>query len=56
MLLLLIANYVRTEGEDQIAVPVVRCYLHDELDLGYSYSRFRQQRYTRRKARAPTVS
>ena len=30
--------------EDQVAVPVVRRYQHDELDLGYRHSRFREQR------------
>jgi len=35
------------EGEDQIAVPLVRRYIHDELDLGYRQSRFREQRQTR---------
>src|SRR5437660_4005047 len=34
-------------GEDQLAVPLVRRYLHDELDLGYRHSRFRQQRQVR---------
>lgn len=34
-------------GEDQFAVPLVRRYLHDELDLGYRHSRFRQQRQVR---------
>jgi UDP-N-acetylmuramate dehydrogenase len=33
--------------EDQLAVPLVRRYLHDELDLGYRYSRFRAQRQVR---------
>jgi UDP-N-acetylmuramate dehydrogenase len=31
-------------AEDQLAVPLVRRYLHDELDLGYRHSRFREQR------------
>jgi UDP-N-acetylmuramate dehydrogenase len=34
-------------GEGQIAVPVVRRYQHDELDLGYRHSRFREQRQVR---------
>ncbi len=34
-------------GEDQLAVPLVRRYLHDELDLGYRHSRFRAQRQAR---------
>ena len=34
-------------GEDQLAVPLVRRYLHDELDLGYRQSRFRAQRQVR---------
>ena len=34
-------------GEDQLAVPLVRRYLHDELDLGYRHSRFREQRQVR---------
>src|SRR6266446_1270185 len=34
-------------GEDQLAVPLVRRYLHDELDLGYRHSRFRAQRQVR---------
>jgi UDP-N-acetylmuramate dehydrogenase len=33
--------------EDQIAVPIVRRYVHDELDLGYRHSRFREQRQIR---------
>src|SRR5256886_5484952 len=33
--------------EDQLAVPLMRRYLHDELDLGYRHSRFRQQRQVR---------
>jgi UDP-N-acetylmuramate dehydrogenase len=31
-------------GEDQIAVPFMRRYSRDELDLGYRHSRFREQR------------
>jgi len=34
-------------GEDQVAVPFMRRYLHDELDLGYRHSRFREQRQVR---------
>jgi len=34
-------------GEDQLALPLVRRYLHDELDLGYRHSRFRAQRQVR---------
>src|SRR5260370_27330000 len=34
-------------GEDQLAVPLVRRYLHDELDLGYRHSRFRAQQQAR---------
>ncbi len=33
--------------EDQLAVPLMRRYLHGELDLGYRHSRFRQQRQVR---------
>ena len=36
-----------TAGEGQIAVPLVRRYQHDELDLGYRHSRFREQRQVR---------
>jgi len=35
------------EGEDRVAVPFVRRYVHDELDLGYRHSRFREQRQAR---------
>jgi len=38
------ARGCNTAGEDQIAVPFMRRYLHDELDLGYRHSRFREQR------------
>lgn len=31
-------------GEGEISYPIIRRYLHDELDLGYRYSRFREQR------------
>jgi UDP-N-acetylmuramate dehydrogenase len=41
------ARGCNAEGEDQVAVPVVRRYLHDELDLGYRHSRFREQRQVR---------
>jgi len=41
------ARGCNAEGEDQIAVPFVRRYLHDELDLGYRHSRFREQRQVR---------
>ncbi len=34
-------------GEDEIALPLVRHYQHDELDLGYRHSRFREQRQVR---------
>src|SRR5436305_4295436 len=34
-------------GEDKLAVPIMRRYLHDELDLGYRHSRFREQRQVR---------
>src|SRR6059058_5785844 len=30
--------------QGEMSYPIVRRYLHDELDLGYRYSRFRQQR------------
>jgi UDP-N-acetylmuramate dehydrogenase len=33
-------------SEDQLSVPLIRRYLHDELDLRYRYSRFREQRRT----------
>jgi UDP-N-acetylmuramate dehydrogenase len=36
-----------TAGEGEISYPMVRRYLHDELDLGYRYSRFRAQRQVR---------
>ncbi len=41
------ARGCNAEGEDQVAVPVVRRYQHDELDLGYRHSRFREQRQVR---------
>ena len=41
------ARGCNAEGEDQLAVPVVRRYQHDELDLGYRHSRFREQRQVR---------
>jgi UDP-N-acetylmuramate dehydrogenase len=41
------ARGCNTEGEDQVAVPFLRRYLHDELDLGYRHSRFREQRQVR---------
>lgn len=33
------------DGEDTIAVPLIQQYEHADLDLGYRYSRFRQQRH-----------
>jgi|SRR5947209_1981683 len=36
-----------SEEEDQVTLPLIRRYLHDELDLGYRYSRFREQRWVR---------
>ncbi|HEX6482241.1 MAG TPA: UDP-N-acetylmuramate dehydrogenase [Ktedonobacteraceae bacterium] len=41
------ARGINVAGEDQLAVPLVRRYLHDELDLGYRHSRFREQRQVR---------
>lgn len=41
------ARGINVAGEDQLAVPLVRRYLHDELDLGYRHSRFRHQRQVR---------
>ena len=41
------ARGCNAEGEGQLAVPVVRRYQHDELDLGYRHSRFREQRQVR---------
>ena len=41
------ARGINVAGEDQLAVPLVRRYLHDEIDLGYRHSRFREQRQTR---------
>jgi UDP-N-acetylmuramate dehydrogenase len=35
------------DGEDEISLPLLRRYLHDELDLSYRHSRFRQQRRAR---------
>ena len=35
------------EGEDGISLPLLRRYLHDELDLSYRHSRFREQRRVR---------
>src|SRR5437588_3896048 len=35
------------DGEDGISLPLLRRYLHDELDLSYRQSRFRQQRRVR---------
>jgi UDP-N-acetylmuramate dehydrogenase len=32
------------EGEDQVGMPLMRRYEHSDLDLGYRYSRFREQR------------
>jgi len=36
-----------TAGADEFSPPLVRRYLHDELDLGYRHSRFREQRQIR---------
>jgi UDP-N-acetylmuramate dehydrogenase len=41
------ARGCNTAGEDQLALPLVRRYSHDELDLGYRHSRFREQRQVR---------
>jgi UDP-N-acetylmuramate dehydrogenase len=35
------------DGEDEISLPLMRRYLHDELDLSYRHSRFREQRRAR---------
>ena len=35
------------DGEDEISLPLMRRYLHDELDLSYRHSRFREQRRVR---------
>src|SRR6266550_7827683 len=34
-------------AEGEMSYPIVRRYLHDELDLGYRHSRFREQRQAR---------
>ncbi len=34
-------------GEDDVHLPQIRRYQHDELDLGYRHSRFREQRRSR---------
>ncbi len=34
-------------GADEFSLPLVRRYQHDELDLGYRHSRFREQRQVR---------
>jgi UDP-N-acetylmuramate dehydrogenase len=34
----------RSSSEDQYSIPLVRRYLHDELDLSYRHSRFRELR------------
>jgi UDP-N-acetylmuramate dehydrogenase len=36
-----------TAGADEFSLPLVRNYQHDELDLGYRHSRFREQRQVR---------
>ena len=36
-----------TAGADEFSLPLVRRYQHDELDLGYRHSRFREQRQVR---------
>ncbi len=35
------------DGEEEISLPLLRRYLHDELDLSYRHSRFREQRRVR---------
>jgi UDP-N-acetylmuramate dehydrogenase len=35
------------DEEDEISLPLMRRYLHDELDLSYRHSRFREQRRVR---------
>ncbi len=42
-------------GEDQIAVPFMRRYVRDELDLGYRHSRFREQRQVRFDAKGQLI-
>lgn len=41
------ARGCNTEDEHDIGIPLVRRYEHDELDLSYRHSRFREQRYIR---------
>jgi UDP-N-acetylmuramate dehydrogenase len=38
------ARGINTAGADEFSLPLVRRYQHDELDLGYRHSRFREQR------------
>jgi UDP-N-acetylmuramate dehydrogenase len=38
------ARGANMDGEDTIAIPMVRNYEHDDLDLSYRHSRFRAQR------------
>lgn len=40
------ARGCNTQEKDQFTQPIVRRYQHDELDLGYRHSRFREPRYT----------
>lgn len=40
------ARGCNTQEKDQFTQPTVRRYQHDELDLGYRHSRFRESRYT----------
>ena len=42
-------------GEDQVAVPFMRRYVRDELDLGYRHSRFREQRQVRFDAQGQLI-
>ena len=42
-------------GEDQIALPFMRRYVRDELDLGYRHSRFRDHRQVRFDAQGQLI-
>src|SRR6266487_4879654 len=41
------ARGCNTPEENDVGIPLVRRYEHDELDLSYRHSRFREQRYIR---------
>jgi UDP-N-acetylmuramate dehydrogenase len=42
-------------GEGETSYPIIRRYLHDELDLSYRYSRFREQRQVRFNERGQLI-